>query len=76
MHMFQKLSKIFLIVLSYIVITCLVYILPAVAVSVIFWDKSLYYACTTHPLYAFFFGLLSVIGIGVYIVEISNEYLA
>jgi hypothetical protein len=74
--MFEHLSKLFLLVLSYIVLTSLVYILPAIAISVIFWDKTLYYACVTHPLYAFFFGILSVISIGVYIVEISNEYLA
>lgn len=74
--MFEHLSKLFLLVLSYIVLCSLVYILPAIAVSVIFWDKTLYYACISHPLYAFFFGILSVIGIGVYIVEISNEYLA
>ncbi len=74
--MFEHLSKLFLLVLSYIVLCSLVYILPAIAVSVIFWDKSLYYACVTHPLYAFFFGILSIIGIGVYVIEISNEYLA
>jgi hypothetical protein len=74
--MFEHLSKLFLLVLSYIVLACLVYILPAVAISVIFWDKTLYYACISHPLYAFFFGSLSIIGIGVYVIEISNEYLA
>lgn len=64
--MFEQFSRLFLILLGYIVVSSLVYILPAVAVSVIAWDKSIYHACVTHPGYACIFGLLSLTGVGVY----------
>lgn len=71
--MFEQLSRLFLIVLSYIVLCSMVYILPAIAVSVIAWDKSIYMACVTHPLYAVFFGLMSLISIGVYMSDMSER---
>ena len=64
--MFEQFSRLFLIVLSYIVLTSLIYILPAIAVSMIAWDKSIYFTCVTHPSYAAVFGLISVIGVGAY----------
>jgi len=76
MNIFEKLSRFFLLILSYIVLTSLVYILPAIAVSVIAWDKSIYLSCVSNPAYMFVFGLLSLIGIGVYIIDISDRYLA
>ena len=73
--MFEQLSRLFLIVLSYIVLCSMVYILPAIAVSVIVWDKSIYMACVTHPLYGVFFGLMSLITIGVYMTDMSERNL-
>ena len=64
--MLEQLSRLFLLVLSYIVLSSLVYILPAIAVSMIAWDKSIYFTCVTHPSYAAVFGLISVIGVGAY----------
>jgi hypothetical protein len=64
--MFEQFSKLVLIVLSYIVLTSLVYILPAIAISVIVWKKSLYFSCITNPAYAAVFGLISIIGVGAY----------
>lgn len=74
--MLEQLSRFFLLVLSYIVLSSLIYILPAIAVSVIAWDKSVYLICVTNPLYAVLFGLLSLIGVGAYIGDISDKYLA
>lgn len=71
--MFEQFSKLFLIVLSYIVLTSLVYILPAIAVSVIVWDKSIYFNCVTHPSYAAVFGLISVIGVGAYMADKADR---
>ena len=65
--MFEQISRLFLIVLSYIVVSSLVYILPAVAVSIIAWDKSIYHSCVTHPGYACIFGIMSLVSVGVYI---------
>lgn len=74
--MFERLSRFFLLVLSYIVLSSLVYILPAIAISVIAWDKSVYLACVTNPGYAGIYGLLTLIGVGAYIGDISDKYLA
>lgn len=71
--MLEQLSRFFLIVLSYIVLSSMVYILPAVAVSLIAWDKSVYLVCVTNPLYAVFFGLLSLIGIGGYMSDMADR---
>ena len=71
--MFEQLSRLFLIVLSYIVLSSLVYILPAIAVAVIAWDKSIYLTCVTNPIYAFFFGILSLIGVGAYMENLSER---
>lgn len=51
------------------------YILPAIAVSVIAWDKNVYLACVTHPLYAVFFGLISLIGVGGYMDSLAERNL-
>lgn len=74
--MFEQLSRFFLIVLSYIVLCSFVYILPAVAISMIAWDKSIYMACVTNPGYACIYGLLTLIGVGAYIGDLSDKYLA
>jgi hypothetical protein len=71
--MLEQLSRLFLLVLSYIVLSSLVYILPAIAVSVIAWDKSVYLVCVTNPLYAVFFGLLSLIGVGAYMDSLAER---
>jgi hypothetical protein len=71
--MFENLSRLFLIVLSYIVLSSMVYILPAIAVAVILWDKSVYLNCVTYPLYAVFVGMLSAIGTGVYMLELCEK---
>jgi hypothetical protein len=73
MNIFEKLSRVFLLILSYIVLTSLVYILPAIAIAVIVWDKSLYLSCVTYPLYAVFVGILSAIGTGVYMLELCEK---
>lgn len=73
--MFEQLSRFFLIVLSYIVLCSMVYILPAIAVSMIAWDKSVYLTCVTHPLYAVFFGLISLIGVGAYMDTLAERNL-
>jgi hypothetical protein len=65
--MFEQFSRLFCIVLSYIVVSSLVYILPAIAVSIIAWDKSIYHSCVTHPAYACLFGIMSLVAVGVYI---------
>jgi hypothetical protein len=70
---FEKLSRVFILILSYIVLTSLVYILPAVAFAVIFWDRSIYYACVSHPVYAVFIGLTALISIGVYMVDLCER---
>ena len=62
--MLEQLSRLFLIVLSYIVLSSMVYILPAIAVSMIAWDMTIYLTCVTNPLYAVVFGLISLIGVG------------
>jgi len=72
MNIFEKLSRVFLLILSYIVLTSLIYILPAIAVAVMLWDKSIYYSCLTHPAYAIFIGLTALIGIAVYMVELCD----
>lgn len=72
-QMLEQLSRVFLIVLSYIVLCSMIYILPAIAVSVIVWDKSVYLACVTHPLYAVFFGLMSLITVGVYMSDLADR---
>lgn len=74
--MFETLSRFFLIVLSYIVLSSLVYILPAIAVSVIVWDYTVYLACVTNPGYACIYGLLTLVGVGAYIGDVSDRYLA
>ena len=71
--MFEQLSRFFLIVLSYIVLSSMVYILPAIAVSLIAWDKSVYLFCVTNPLYAVFFGLISLIGVGGYMDSLAER---
>ena len=71
--MFEQLSRFFLLVLSYIVLSSLVYILPAIAVAVIAWDKSVYLICVTNPLYAVFFGILSLIGVGGYMDSLAER---
>jgi hypothetical protein len=71
--MFEQFSKFFLIVLSYIVLVSMVYILPAIAVAVIAWDKTIYLNCVTHPLYAVFFGLMSLIGVGGYMDSLAER---
>ena len=71
--MFEQLSRFFLLVLSYIVLSSMVYILPAIAVSVIAWDKSVYLICVTNPLYAVVFGLLSLIGVGAYMDSLAER---
>jgi hypothetical protein len=73
MNIFEKLSRVFLLILSYIVLTSLVYILPAIAVAVILWDKSVYLSCVTYPLYAVFVGILSAIAVGVYMLELCEK---
>jgi hypothetical protein len=73
MNIFEKLSRVFLLILSYIVLTSLVYILPAIAVAVIVWDKSVYLSCVTYPLYAVFVGILSAISTGVYMLELCEK---
>lgn len=73
--MFEQLSRFFLLVLSYIVLSSMVYILPAIGVAVIAWDKNVYLACVTHPLYAVFFGLLSLIGVGAYMDSLAKRNL-
>jgi hypothetical protein len=73
MNIFEKLSRVFLLILSYIVLCSLVYILPAIAVAVILWDKSVYLSCVTYPLYAVFVGILSAIGTGVYMLELCEK---
>jgi hypothetical protein len=73
MNIFEKLSRVFLLILSYIVLVSMVYILPAIAVAVILWDKSVYLSCVTYPLYAVFVGILSAIGTGVYMLEICEK---
>lgn len=73
--MFEQLSRFFLIVLSYIVLSSMVYILPAIAVALIAWDKSVYLTCVTNPLYAVFFGLLSLIGVGGYMDSLAERNL-
>jgi len=73
--MFEQLSRFFLIVLSYIVLSSMMYILPAIAVSLIAWDKSVYLTCVTNPLYAVFFGLLSLIGVGGYMDSLAERNL-
>lgn len=71
--MFESLSRLFLLLLSYVVLTSLVYILPAIAISLIAWDKSIYHACVTHPGYACIFGLLSLTGVGVYMNDMAER---
>ena len=71
--MLEQFSRVFLLVLSYIVLTSLVYILPAIAVAVIVWDKSLYFSCVTHPAYGIFIGLTAIIGMGVYITNLCDR---
>jgi hypothetical protein len=73
--MFEQLSRFFLIVLSYIVLSSMMYILPAIAVSLIAWDKNVYLTCVTHPLYAVFFGLISLIGVGGYMDSLAERNL-
>jgi hypothetical protein len=73
MNIFEKLSRVFLLILSYIVLVSMVYILPAIAVAVILWDKSVYLSCVTYPLYAVFVGILSAIGTGVYMLELCEK---
>jgi len=51
----------------------MVYILPAIAVSLIAWDKSVYLVCVTNPLYAVFFGLISLIGVGGYMDSLAER---
>jgi hypothetical protein len=51
----------------------MVYILPAIAVSVIFWDKSIYFICVTNPAYATIMGMLSVIYVTVSMGELINK---
>ena len=71
--MFEQLSRFFLLVLSYIVLVSMLYILPAIAVSVIAWDKNVYLTCVTNPLYAVFFGLISLIGVGAYMDTLAER---
>lgn len=71
--MLEQLSRLFLLVLSYIVLSSMVYILPAIAVSLIAWDKSVYLTCVTNPLYAAVFGLLSLIGVGAYMDSLAER---
>ena len=71
--MLEQLSRFFLIVLSYIVLVSMLYILPAIAVAVIAWDKSIYLTCVTNPLYAVFFGLISLIGVGAYMDSLAER---
>lgn len=73
MNIFEKLSRVFLLILSYVVLTSLVYILPAIAVAVIVWDDDIYISCVTHPLYAVFVGILSAIAVGVYMLELCDR---
>ena len=73
MNIFEKLSRVFLLILSYIVLTSLAYILPAIAIAMIAWDKSIYLSCVTHPAYGIFIGLTAIIGIGVYIVDLCDR---
>jgi hypothetical protein len=51
----------------------MVYILPAIAVSMIAWDMTIYLACVTNPLYAVVFGLLSLIGVGAYMDSLAER---
>jgi hypothetical protein len=71
--MFEQFSRLFLMVLSYIVVSSLVYILPAVAASIIVWDKTVYYSCVTHPGYACLFGIMSFVSVGVYIADKADQ---
>ena len=73
MNIFEKLSRVFLLILSYIVLTSLVYILPAIAIAVIVWDKSLYFTLVTNPAYAMLVGIISVISVGIIMVELINK---
>ena len=71
--MFEQFSCLFLIVLSYIVVSSLVYVLPAVAVSIIAWDKSIYHSCVTHPGYACLFGIMSLVSVAVYMGDKADQ---
>ncbi len=71
--MFEQFSRVFLLILSYIVLTSLVYILPAIAVAMIAWDKSLYFSCVSHPAYGIFIGLTSIRGMGVYMTDLCDR---
>jgi hypothetical protein len=73
MNIFEKLSRLFILILSYIVLCSLIYILPAIAVAVMFWDRTIYYACLTNPAYAIFIGLTALIGIAVYMVDLCDR---
>jgi len=73
MNIFEKLSRVFILILSYVVLTSLVYILPAIAVAVIVWDDDIYLSCVTHPLYAVFVGILSGITIAVYMADLCDR---
>jgi hypothetical protein len=71
--MFEHFSRVFLLVLSYIVLTSLAYILPAIAVAVIVWDRSIYFSCVTHPAYGIFIGLTAIIGMAIYIGDLCDR---
>ena len=73
MNIFEKLSRVFLLILSYIVLVSMVYILPAIAVAVIMWDKSIYYTLVTNGTYAMITGILSIVSVALIMVELSNR---
>jgi hypothetical protein len=51
----------------------MVYILPAIAIAVIMWDKYIYFTCVTNAAYAAIMGILSVIYVTVSMGELINK---
>lgn len=73
--MFESASRFFLIVLLYIVLCAVVYVLPAIFISLILLDKQVYLDCVAHPLYACIHGIISVGIVSRNIADIAEDIL-